>query len=94
MRETLYHFFHKITGNVCTDFTFVHPLATTISTNQGDKLVNSQAFKVFLNKNYADGEPGSCMETGYTWKQLKFDVYTKPARKSAEMTDCNVSVFL
>ena len=83
MLQRLYHYLHKVTGNVCTDFTLTNPLVSTISTNAGDKMVNSEAFKVFLNPAYADGDPGSCMESGYTWKQLKFDVYSKPAAKPA-----------
>ena len=85
MLQGLYHYLHKVTGNVCTDFTMTNPLSSAISTKDGDKLVNSQAFKVFLNPQYADGEPGSCMESGYTWKQLKFDVYAKPAAKPTGM---------
>ena len=83
MLQGLFHYLHKITGNVCTDYALTNPLVSSIGTKAGDKLVNSEAFKVFLNSSYADGEPGSCMESGYTWKQLKFDVYSKPSAKPA-----------
>mmetsp|Transcript_19931 Transcript_19931/g.49841 ORF Transcript_19931/g.49841 Transcript_19931/m.49841 type:complete len:97 (+) Transcript_19931:44-334(+) len=77
----LYDYMHKITGNVCTDWRLSHPLVTSFEDRHGKStLVNTQAFKVFLNKHRTDGIPGSCQDAGYTWKQLDFDANVKPAK--------------
>eukprot|EP00281_Chroomonas_sp_CCMP1168_P028856 CAMPEP_0206244168 /NCGR_PEP_ID=MMETSP0047_2-20121206/18007_1 /ASSEMBLY_ACC=CAM_ASM_000192 /TAXON_ID=195065 /ORGANISM="Chroomonas mesostigmatica_cf, Strain CCMP1168" /LENGTH=90 /DNA_ID=CAMNT_0053669357 /DNA_START=53 /DNA_END=325 /DNA_ORIENTATION=+ len=86
MTQRLYEYLHKVTGNVCTDWRLAHPQVTTFENkHQQHQVVNGKAFKTFIKKGYVDGDPGSCQDAGYTWKQLDFSANVRPTEKRAGM---------
>eukprot|EP00287_Rhodomonas_sp_CCMP768_P012661 CAMPEP_0196718040 /NCGR_PEP_ID=MMETSP1091-20130531/1332_1 /TAXON_ID=302021 /ORGANISM="Rhodomonas sp., Strain CCMP768" /LENGTH=88 /DNA_ID=CAMNT_0042058603 /DNA_START=214 /DNA_END=480 /DNA_ORIENTATION=- len=82
----LYQYHRKIQGNVCMDWHLTNDLLTSLQTQDGPKTVNSQAFKQFLNPQYAGTEAGSCQSLGYESKQLKFAAYVKPVKDAKAST--------
>mmetsp|Transcript_2815 Transcript_2815/g.6275 ORF Transcript_2815/g.6275 Transcript_2815/m.6275 type:complete len:85 (+) Transcript_2815:52-306(+) len=80
--QELWKYFHKVEGNVCTQWTVPHPARPD---NQ---------FKQFMNQDFVGQTPGRCSDAGYGKNELKFSAYVAQSNPFTPTKDAGAVVNL